>query len=55
MKEPLPVFLQNLIDTVSDTTQHPEQRQHYANRLKNIIDQCQLAYDKWNVQYTNRK
>lgn len=55
MKQPLPVIIEDLIKKVTDTKQHPEQRQHYAKTLKSIVDEGSKAYKQWETQWMNRK
>lgn len=44
----IPVLIQDLIDKVTDSTKHYEQRQHYAATLVNIreaIDKALAVYE----------
>lgn len=43
----LPVIIEDLIKKVTDTTKHPEQRQHYVATLTNIIKAAQAALDQF--------
>ena len=53
--QPLPVIIEQLIQKVTDKGVHPEQRQHYANSLKNIIEQGDKAYKQWEKEWENRR
>ena len=55
MQQPLPVIIEDLIRKVTDTSTHPEQRQHYATTLKNIVDEGSKAYKQWESQRLGRK
>lgn len=55
MQQPLPVIIENLIEKVTNAKMHPEQRQHYAGTLKNIIDESTKAYMQWEKDWDNRR
>lgn len=52
---PLPVIIENLIQKVTNKSMHPEQRQHYAKTLEDIIEQSTKALRQWEKDYKNRK
>jgi len=55
MAQPLPVIIEDLVAKVRDSKTQPEQRQHYAGTLKNIIDESTKAYKQWEQDWVNRR
>ena len=39
----LPVLIEDMIKKVTDSSTHPEKRQHWANTLADIVEESQKA------------
>ena len=55
MKPVLPVILEQYIAKVTDSKTHPNNRQHYAATLSNIIDEAQEALKIYEAHRKNFK
>lgn len=55
MKPVLPVIVEEYIAKVTDSKTHPEQRQHYATTLNNIISEAQKALKTYEAHRKSHK
>lgn len=51
----LPVIIEDLIKKVTDDKMHPEQRQHYAKTLRDIVAACNAALVKYETAGQKKK
>lgn len=55
MKPALPVIVEDLISKVTNEKAHPEQRQHYAKTLEDIVAESQKALKKYEMHRNFRR
>jgi hypothetical protein len=55
MKPMLPVMVEDLIKKATDSSTHPERRQHYVKTLKDIRDAADDAIKKYETDRNFRK
>lgn len=55
MKPVLPVIVEDLISNVTNSNLHPEQRQHYAKTLEDIVSESQKALKTYETHRKSRR
>ena len=50
----LPVLIEDMIKKVADKNLHPEQRQHWANTLSDIVEEAQKALKTYETHRKSR-
>jgi superoxide dismutase len=55
MKPALPVIVEDLISKVTNSKMHPEQRQHYAKTLEDIVAEAQKALKTYEMHRNFRR